>query len=118
MNRLKKEREEGKLDMFTKKERVLIDKDISRLERFFGGIASITTTPDALFVVDIKKEENAVNEARAKGIPVIAIVDSNCDPTLVSHPIPANDDAVRSIKILVHAVANAYREGRAAIKKA
>ena len=117
MKKLKKDREEGKLDMFTKKERVLIDKDISRLERFLGGIESLATFPDALFVVDIRKEENAVKEAKAKGIPVVAIVDSNCDPTQVTHPIPANDDAVRSIKLLVHAVATAYKEGREACKK-
>lgn len=117
MKKLKKDREEGKLDMFTKKERVLIDKDIARLERFLGGIESLTTFPDALFVVDIKKEENAVKEAKAKGIPVVAIVDSNCDPTQVTYPIPANDDAVRSIKLLVHAVITAYKEGKAANKK-
>ncbi|HKY74050.1 MAG TPA: 30S ribosomal protein S2 [Patescibacteria group bacterium] len=117
MKKLKKDREEGKLEMYTKKERVLIDKDISRLERFFGGVESITAIPDALFLVDIHKEENALHEATTKGVPMVAIVDSNCDPTRVTYPIPANDDAVRSIKLLVHAVAMAYREGRMAWQK-
>lgn len=117
MKKLKKDREEGKLDIFTKKERVLIDKDIARLERFFGGIESLTAAPEALFIVDIGKEDGVVKEAIMKDIPTVAIVDSNCDPTKVKYPIPANDDAVRSIKLLVHAVANAYMEGRMACQK-
>ncbi|MBI5151028.1 MAG: 30S ribosomal protein S2 [Candidatus Pacebacteria bacterium] len=117
MKKLKKDREEGKLDIFTKKERVLIDKDIARLERFFGGIESLNAAPDALFIVDIGKEDGVVKEAVMKDVPVVGIVDSNCDPTKVKYPIPANDDAVRSIKLLVHAVANAYKEGRMACQK-
>jgi small subunit ribosomal protein S2 len=118
MRSLKKDRESGKLDeLYTKLERVLIDKDIARLERFLGGIDMLTTTPDAVFMVDIGKEVNALKEASSKEIPTIAIVDSNGDPTRVTYPIPANDDAVRSIKLIVHAIANAYREGRAAWQK-
>jgi len=118
LNRLKKDREEGKLEqMYTKRERVLIDKDIARLERFLGGISALNKEPDAIFVVDAAKEEGAVKEARVKGIPVIAIVDSNQDPTDINYVIPANDDAVRSIKVIVHAVAEAYKEGKAAWQK-
>lgn len=117
MKRQKKDRAEGKLDMFTKKERVLIDKDISRLERFFGGVENITGVPDALFLVDIGKEDNALKEATMKGVPTVAIVDSNCDPTRVTYPIPANDDAVRSVKLLTHAIATAYKEGKMACQK-
>jgi len=118
LNRLKKDREEGKLEqMYTKRERVLIDKEIARLERFLGGISALNKEPDAIFVVDAAKEEGAVKEARVKGIPVIAIVDSNQDPTDINYVIPANDDAVRSIKVIVHAVAEAYKEGKAAWQK-
>lgn len=118
LNRLKKDREEGKLEqMYTKRERVLIDKDIARLERFLGGISALNKEPDAIFVVDAAKEEGAVKEARVKGIPVIAIVDSNQDPTDINYVIPANDDAVRSIKVIVNAVAEAYKEGKAAWQK-
>lgn len=112
---LKKDREEGALEkIYTKKERVLIDKDINRLERFFGGVSSLKAIPDALFIVDIKKEIGAVKEAATKGVPVIGIVDTNSDPTMVDYPIPANDDAVHSIKIITHTIANAYKEGRSA----
>lgn len=117
MKRMKKDRVEGKLDMFTKKERVLMDKDISRLERFFGGVENITGVPDALFLVDIGKEDNALKEATMKGVPTVAIVDSNCDPTRVTYAIPANDDAVRSVKLIVHAIGTAYKEGKMACQK-
>lgn len=117
LNSLKKDKEEGNLAKYTKKERVLIDKEIARLERFFGGISVLKRIPDALFVVDVGKEKGAVLEARAKGIPVIAIVDSNGDPSLATHPIPANDDAVRSIQLIVSLVAQAYGEGKQMEKK-
>lgn len=117
MKQLRTDREDGKLDMYTKKERVLIDKEVARLERFFGGIEQLTEIPDALFVVDIGKEVGVIREATVKQVPVVAIVDSNCDPTKVKIAIPANDDAVRSIKLIVHAVATAYKEGAAACQK-
>ncbi len=117
LNQLKKDKEEGKLDIYTKKERVLIDKDIAKLERFLGGVATLKTPPDALFIVDAGKESGAVKEAKVKRVPVIAMVDSNTDPTPVDYPIPGNDDAVRSIKLFVHAIANAYKEGRSACQK-
>jgi small subunit ribosomal protein S2 len=96
---------------------VLIDKDINRLERFFGGIATLKTIPDALFIVDINKEIGAVKEAATKNVPVIGIVDSNSNPTMIDFPIPANDDAVRSITLITHAVAQAYKEGKSAWQK-
>lgn len=116
LNTLKKDREEGKLDVYTKKERVLFDKEINKLERFLGGIAQLKQIPDAIVVVDVKKEDNAVREAKAKNVPVIGIVDSNSDPD-ITYPIPANDDAVRSIKLIVHALAAAFKEGRSACQK-
>ena len=108
---------DGKLDVYTKRERVLIDKDISRLERFFGGISQIKGIPDAIVVVDTKKEDNAVKEAITKKVPVVGIVDSNSDPERIDYAIPANDDAVRSITLIVHTLANAYKEGRSAWQK-
>src|SRR3989344_5314377 len=105
LNRLKQDKMDGKLDVYTKRERVLIDKDISRLERFFGGNSQIKGIPDAIVVVDTKK------------VPVVGIVDSNSDPERIDYAIPANDDAVRSITLIVHTLANAYKEGRSAWQK-
>src|SRR3989344_2047900 len=117
LNRLKQDKMDGKLDVYTKRERVLIDKDISRLERFFGGISQIKGIPDAIVVVDTKKEDNAVKEAITKKVPVVGIVDSNSDPERIDYAIPANDDAVRSITLIVHTLANSYKEGRSAWQK-
>ncbi|HAU98851.1 MAG: 30S ribosomal protein S2 [Microgenomates group bacterium GW2011_GWF2_45_18] len=117
LNLMRKNMVEGKYETFTKKERVLINREIARLDRFFGGVSTIKAIPDALFVIDIGKEKGVVNEAVVKEVPVIAIVDSNCDPTGIAYPIPANDDAVRSIKLITHFVADAYREGRAQCQK-
>lgn len=114
---LKKDREAGNLSKYTKKERVLIDKDIARLERFFGGISTLTKVPDALFIVDIGKEKGAVLEARTKELPVVAVVDSNNDPSLVTYPIAANDDAVKSIMLIVSLIGKAYEEGKELLKK-
>lgn len=112
LNQMKKDREEGKFTKYTKYEQVQIDKDIKKLERFFGGVSTLTRTPDYLVVADINTDLVAVKEALTKNIPVIAIADSNTDPNLVQTAIPANDDAVGSIKVLIDALAKAYKEGR------
>lgn len=112
LNQMKKNREEGKYTRYTKYEQVKIDKDIARLERFFGGVATLQRVPDMLVVVDINKEIVPIKEANAKQIPVIAIADSNTDPDLVETAIPANDDAVGSINVLVTALTAAYKQGR------
>lgn len=114
MNRLKSGLASGKYDHYTKYERMQIQKDIDRLERFFIGVADIKKTPDAIFVVDIMEEEVAAKEAKTLGIPVIALVDSNGNPELAEYDyvIPANDDAVSSIKLLTTMVAQAYAEGK------
>lgn len=109
---MKKKREAGEYDHYTKKERVLLDREISRLERFFGGIVELNQIPDALFVIDVNKEKVAVAEALQRGVKVVAMVDSNGDPTGVDKVIPANDDAVRSIKYIVTRIADAYAEGK------
>lgn len=115
---ISKKWEEGFYDKYTKKERVLINREMERLQRFFGGIVELRAIPDIMFVVDTAKEDVAVREALARGVTVVGITDSNCDPEVVNYPIPANDDAVRSIKYIVNRIANAYEEGKSKIKKA
>jgi len=109
---LKAQKESGELKKYTKKENILIDREIARLERFFGGLADLDELPAALFVVDVKKEKAAIQEAAKKGIKIVAVVDSNSDPYLVDWVIPANDDAVGSIKLIVETIGRAAKEGR------
>ena len=109
---LKTQKEAGELKKYTKKENILIDREIARLERFFGGLVDLKELPAALFVVDVKKEQAALREAAKKNIPVIAIVDSNSDPDMVDWVIPANDDAVGSIKLIVSLIAEAVKRGQ------
>jgi small subunit ribosomal protein S2 len=104
-------RDRGELERFTKKEALLITREIERLNRRMGGIKNMRRLPDALFVVDVGREANAVKEANRLGIPVIAMVDTNCSPDGVDYIIPANDDAIRAIKLIVEAMANAAVEG-------
>ena len=114
---MKEKKEKGEYDKYTKKENVLIDREISRLERFFGGMSDLNKTPDALFIVDINKEMTAVREARRLGIKIFAIADSNSDPDLIDYPIPANDDAVKSIELVVKTFGKAVGEGMELRKK-
>ena len=83
------------------------------MERFFGGIKDLAGKPDALFVIDPNREKNAVKEARVSGIPVVALIDSNSDPDMVQYPIPANDDARKSIEYIVTAVLEGFAAGKA-----
>lgn len=108
---MKRSREAGEYQRFTKKEQLLLDREIARLERFLGGVAGLSGLPDVLFVVDINRERTAVTEARKMGVTTVAIVDSNCDPTMVDFPIPANDDATRALEIIVGAVGDAVKHG-------
>jgi small subunit ribosomal protein S2 len=114
---MKKKKEEGEYKSFTKKERLLLDREIERLERFFGGIADIESTPDLIVIIDVKREKAAVREAAMMSIPVIAIVDSNCDPTGIDYPIPMNDDATKAIEYVLGLMGKAIMEGRGEIKK-
>lgn len=116
MNTIKNGLASGKYEGYTKYERLQLQKDADRLDRFFGGVTEIKTRPDALFLVDINEEEVAAREARIMGIPTMAIVDSNGNPELADLVIPGNDDAVSSIRILAQAVATAYAEGKKARK--
>ena len=102
------QKESGELEKkYNKKERLEIDREIIRLERKFGGIKNMKKIPDAVFVIDIKENDIAVIESGTKKIPIIALVDTNADPSLVDYPIPANDDAIGSITLMASAVANA-----------
>lgn len=109
---LEKMEEDGSLDVYTKKERVLLSKEKDKLEKNLGGIKEMKKLPDALFVVDPKVEHNAVHEARLLNIPVFGIVDTNCDPDLVDYVIPANDDAIRAVKLITAAMADAICEAK------
>ena len=100
---------------YTKKEQALLLKQKDKLENFLGGIKEMKKLPDALFIVDPLEEHNAVAEARKLGIPVFALIDTNADPTLVDYPIPSNDDAVRSIKLMVSVVADAIVEAKGGV---
>lgn len=102
----------GMLSVYTKKEQAEMLKQKDKLENFLGGIKEMKKLPDALFVVDPLEEHNAVAEAKKLGIPVFALIDTNADPRTVDFPIPANDDAVRSIKLLVSLLADAICEGK------
>lgn len=95
-----------------KKEVGLLRKELAKLEKYLKGISKMKNIPDAIFVIDPRREENAILEARKLNIPVIAIVDTNCDPEVIDFPIPGNDDAIRAIRLIAGLMANAFIEGR------
>lgn len=106
-----KSREEGKFSIYTKKERLLIDREIEKLQASYGGISSLRKTPEVLFVIDTKREKTAIREAKRSGVPVVAIVDTNANPKDIDYPIPGNDDAIKSVALIVRAIADAVEEG-------
>jgi small subunit ribosomal protein S2 len=101
----------GGQTVLTKKEALVLDRERRKLERTLGGIREMTRTPSAVWIVDTNKEHLAVDEARKLGIPVVAILDTNCDPDIVDYKIPGNDDAIRSIQVLTRVIADAVAEG-------
>ena len=103
---------DGTFDLLPKKEVIKLNLEIEKLEKFLGGIKNMRTLPGCLFVVDLKKEDNPVREARKLNIPIVAVVDTNCDPDLVDYVIPGNDDAIRAVKLISGAMANAIIEGK------
>lgn len=113
LERLERMRDSGQLDLLTKKEGLMIERDIERLDKRLHGIRTMKRLPDMLFVVDIMREDTAVHEANLKEIPVLAMVDTNCDPRNIDYIIPSNDDAIRAIKLLVGKMADAVMEGKA-----
>ena len=108
---LKKKREQGELDMYTKKERLMIDREIEKLEKFVGGLTNLRKIPEAIFVVDSRREKTAVREAAVAKIPVVALIDTNSDPTGIAYPIPGNDDAIKSIACIVKCLSDAIEQG-------
>ena len=104
--------EDGSIAKYPKKEQTQMHKELAKLEKYLSGIKNMKAMPDALFVIDPRRETIAVTEARKLNIPVIAIVDTNCDPDLIDYPIPGNDDAIRAIELIVGLMANAFIEGR------
>ncbi len=112
LNQLKKMQEDGTFDMLPKKEVIKHMGEIAKLEKYLGGVTEMKKIPGALFVVDPRKERNAINEARKLGIPIVAIVDTNCDPDEIDYVIPGNDDAIRAIRLISSVMANAVLEGK------
>lgn len=117
LERLERMRDRGDFERITKKEALLHNREIERLEMLLGGIRSMVRVPDLLFVIDVRREATAIHEANLLNIPVVALVDTNCDPSNVDYVIPSNDDAIRAIKLLVGKIADAALEGRAMRKE-
>ncbi len=116
LNSIERMQTDGTFDLITKKERLMLMREKDKLMKILGGISEMTRLPAALFVVDVKKEHIAVRESRSLGIPIFAIVDTNCDPDEINYVIPANDDAIRSIELITSAVADAIIEARSVQK--
>lgn len=112
LHQLYKMEEDGTFELLPKKEVAKLRKEIEELEKLFGGIKDMKKLPSALFIVDPRKERIAVSEARKLGIPIVAIVDTNCDPDEIDRVIPGNDDAIRAVKLISAIMANAILEGR------
>lgn len=102
----------GELEGMPKKEALILSREMEKLEKNLGGMRNLTKVPDAIFVIDTKKEHIAVTEANKLGLPVVAVVDTNCDPDIITHVIPGNDDAIRSGALLCRVIADAVMEGR------
>jgi small subunit ribosomal protein S2 len=114
LNNLQKMETDGTFDSLQKKERLMLTREREKLDNVLGGISSMNKLPGALYIVDIKKEHIAVEEARKLNIPIYAIIDTNCDPDLVDYPIPANDDAVKSIELITKIFSSAITEAKQA----
>jgi len=112
LNTLETMEKDGTFDVLPKKEVIQLKKEMEKLEKNLGGIKNMVNLPGAIFVVDPRKEKIAIQEAHILGIPVVAIVDTNCDPEEVDYPIPGNDDAIRAVKLLTAKISDAILEGR------
>jgi len=113
LNALERMRTDGTFDRLPKKEIAQLEKERQRLDRYLSGVRNMGSLPGAVYVVDTRKEYIAVAEAKRLGIPVVSLVDSNCDPDPISYPIPANDDAIRAIKLMTSRLADAVLDGKA-----
>ena len=109
---LERREENGALDLLPKKEASMLRREMSKLQKYLGGIKNMRKVPDVVIIVDQRREYNAVQECQKLSIPIVSMLDTNCDPDTVDIPIPANDDAIRSIKLIVGKLADAIYEGR------
>jgi small subunit ribosomal protein S2 len=112
LHELRRLKEEGQLELLPAKERIHMLAELEKLEANLGGVAQMRRQPDAVFIVDLRKEQLAVREARRLGLPVVALVDTNCDPDEADYVIPGNDDAIRSCSLIVRAIADGIAEGQ------
>jgi small subunit ribosomal protein S2 len=112
LHELRRLKEEGQLDLLPAKERLTMLSELEKLEANLGGVADLKRQPDAVFIIDLRKEQIAVNEARRLGLPVIGLVDTNCDPDEADYVIPGNDDAIRSCSLVIRAIAEAIETGK------
>jgi len=112
LHELRRLNEEGQLELLPAKERLTMQSELEKLEANLGGVADLKRQPDAVFIVDLRKEQIAVNEARRLGLPVIGLVDTNCDPDEADYVIPGNDDAIRSCSLIIRAIADAIDAGK------
>jgi small subunit ribosomal protein S2 len=115
LHELRRLRDEGQLDLLPPKERISMTGELEKLETNLGGVADMKKPPDAVFVVDLRKEQLAIREARRLGLPVVALVDTNCDPDDADFVIPGNDDAIRSCSLIVRVIADAIAAGASAV---
>ena len=112
LHELRRLREEGQLELLPAKERIAMLGELEKLEANLGGVADMRRQPDAVFVIDLRKEQLAVREARRLGLPIIALVDTNCDPDEADYVVPGNDDAIRSCELVVRAIAAGIEAGK------
>jgi small subunit ribosomal protein S2 len=112
LHELRRRQEEGQLDLLPPKERIAMTGELEKLDLNLGGVADMRNLPDALFVVDLRKEQIAVREARRLGLPICALVDTNCDPEEADYVIPGNDDAIRACNLITRVIADGFEEGR------
>jgi small subunit ribosomal protein S2 len=115
MHELRRLRDEGQLELLPPKERITMMKELEKLETNLGGVTDMKKVPDAVFVIDLRKEQLAIREARRLGLPVVALVDTNCDPDDADYVIPGNDDAIRSCSLITRVIANAIEAGKSKV---
>jgi small subunit ribosomal protein S2 len=115
MHELRRLRDEGQLELLPPKERITMMNELEKLETNLGGVTDMRGVPDAIFVLDLRKEQLAIREARRLGLPVVALVDTNCDPDDADYVIPGNDDAIRSCSLIVRVIANAIEAGKSKV---
>jgi small subunit ribosomal protein S2 len=118
LHELRALKQEAQLDLLPAKERIAMEAELEKLEANLGGVADMRRQPDAVFIVDLRKEQLAVREARRLGLPVIALVDTNCDPDEADYVIPGNDDAIRSCSLVIRAIADGIDDGRKKVTQA